>query len=76
MSNRITKTKLHLSRETLRGLAPAELDQINGGVKDTGCVSQCTQCPTGGTRITRPQGPGGGNPLDPLGGGRGRPFGG
>ena len=73
MSNRITKTKLHLSRETLRGLAPAELDQINGGVKDTGCLSQCTQCPTGGTRITRPtQQPGGGN--DPLGGGRSRPF--
>jgi hypothetical protein len=74
MSKRITKAKLHLSRETLRGLAPAELDQINGGVKDTGCLSQCTQCPTGGTRITRPQQPGGGND-NPLGGGRpGRPF--
>jgi hypothetical protein len=74
MSKRITKAKLHLSRETLRGLAPAELDQINGGVKDTGCLSQCTQCgprPTG-----RPQQPqGGGNPLDTLGGGRpGRPL--
>lgn len=73
MSKRITKTKLHLSRETLRGLAPAELDLINGGVKDTGCVSQCTQC-GGNTRPTRPQQPGGG--IDNiLGGGRpGRPF--
>jgi hypothetical protein len=68
MSKRITKTKLHLSRESLRDLAPAELDKINGGVKDTGCLSQCTQCP-GPTGRPRPQGP--------LGGGRpGRPFGG
>ncbi len=68
MSKRITKTKLHLSRETLRGLAPAELEQINGGVKETGCLSQCTQCTS---RPTRPQQPGPGQ--DPILGGP-RPF--
>ena len=45
------KAKLHLHRETLVPLQHAELDQINGGVKETGCLSQCTQCPS------RPQGP-------------------
>jgi hypothetical protein len=74
MSKRITKSKLRLDRETVRGLSPAELDAINGGVRNTGCDSACTQC--GGGKPTRPHQPQGGNPLDTLDGGRaGRPFG-
>jgi hypothetical protein len=50
------KTKLRLDRETLAPLQSQELDQVNGGVKETGCLSQCTQCPSR-PPISRPQGP-------------------
>jgi hypothetical protein len=45
------KHKLHLDRETIKSLQGAELDAVHGGIKETGCVSQCTACttrPTGG----------------------------
>lgn len=59
------KTKLRLDRETLAPLQHQELDQINGGVKETGCLSQCTQCPSRPQPFSRP----GGDSLS-IGGGR------
>lgn len=66
------KTKLRLDRETLVPLQHEQLDDVNGGVKYTGCLSQCTQCGGGGGGLSLPRPPqrpslGGGG--ESLGGG-------
>lgn len=38
--------RLKLHRETLRSLQERELPKVNGGVVWTGCLSDCTECPT------------------------------
>lgn len=66
MSNKITKTKLSLDRESVLTLSPNALEAINGGVAWTGCDSACGACGTNGTRtggpITNPR------PNPPIGG--------
>jgi hypothetical protein len=39
------KTKLRLGRETVAVLQSVELNEVNGGIMYTGCISGCTKCP-------------------------------
>jgi hypothetical protein len=50
-----TKNKLRLERETVAVLQSVELNDINGGIMYTGCISGCTKCP--GDVQPQPQAP-------------------